>query len=497
VDAALGSKCPPDNRDPLTEFRSTLSEIGFNEAGLKQLLGILDVPLLRPHDMASYLKRCQKDESGRPLAVCLWLLTLNVRRVELESLFGTDLVAELLQRDFLVQASEARLRSRVDLYPCLGVWVFTDQVLASEFHPQHVYQLGTDSYVLARVTPRVAGHSALDLCTGSGIHAILAARDHQQVTAVDLNPRALEFGRFNARLNGLEDRCQFLEGDLYAPVADQTFDLITANPPFVPTPDKGMQLHRGVGETGEELPQRIVEGLPRHLRQGGTLSMVLDYPMLESSSYLERLNLWLSQGEQTTSVAGWGVAVTHFATESCEQYIKNHLDSGDASRFFKEYSRYLRSYERQGIQSIGFANVFIRRLPADHPGFSVLRPMAIPHEDVSANIEDWLRALSQIHDPHWTEVCLSSRPRISPRIRAIWNPQDRQRGAFEFQDALWCPLLYSDRPTLELATRLDGHRTLHELCLAWANESGQDFTLVLQQFRISLACLMENLVCVM
>ncbi|MBT9589130.1 methyltransferase, partial [bacterium] len=236
-------------------FKTHLAELGYTEESLRELLGVADIPLLRVHHLPSYIERCKADNSYRALLACLWLLTLNVPRDQVEDVLGVALVQDLLQHNYLVATSDDRVKALADLYPCLGVLVLTDRVFASEFHPQHVYQLGTDSYVLARVTPRKPGGSALDLCTGSGIHALLAAPHYPQVVGVDLNPRALEFAGYNAYLNGCSEQTQFLQGDLYQPVQGRTFDLITANPPFVPTPDTGLSLHRGVGESGEEVSQ--------------------------------------------------------------------------------------------------------------------------------------------------------------------------------------------------------------------------------------------------
>jgi methylase of polypeptide subunit release factors len=72
----------------------------------------------------------------------------------------------------------------------------------------------------------------LDVGTGSGVLAILAAQHSDQVTAIDVNPRALMFARFNARLNGVS-HLQLLEGSWFEPVAGRTFDLIACNPPYV------------------------------------------------------------------------------------------------------------------------------------------------------------------------------------------------------------------------------------------------------------------------
>ncbi len=71
----------------------------------------------------------------------------------------------------------------------------------------------------------------LDMGTGSGVHAILAATTAHDVVAVDINPTALDAARFNAILNGVQDRIDVFESDLFQHVEGR-FDLIIFDPPF-------------------------------------------------------------------------------------------------------------------------------------------------------------------------------------------------------------------------------------------------------------------------
>jgi release factor glutamine methyltransferase len=130
----------------------------------------------------------------------------------------------------------------------------------------------------------------LDLCTGSG--AVAIALKHElpslKVYATDISPKALAIARKNAeRLlagNGADPPC-FLEGNLFAPVPPIRFDLIAANPPYVPSADIPL-LPREVrlepplaldgGEDGLDLIRRIVEDAPAFLRSGGRLIMEAD-----------------------------------------------------------------------------------------------------------------------------------------------------------------------------------------------------------------------------
>ena len=147
--------------------------------------------------------------------------------------------------------------------------------------PPGVFAPISDSRFLAEVLraqtlpPRA---SVLDLCTGSGILAITAARrGARNVTAVDCSSRAVLTTRVNARLNGVKVKA--LKGDLYEPVGDLRFDTIVSNPPYVPAetdelPTKGLERAWDAGTDGRVLLDRIIEEAPDHLRPGGFLLLV-------------------------------------------------------------------------------------------------------------------------------------------------------------------------------------------------------------------------------
>jgi release factor glutamine methyltransferase len=71
----------------------------------------------------------------------------------------------------------------------------------------------------------------LDMGTGSGVNAILAASTGAYVSAVDINPRAVDVARQNAERSGLADRIEVHRSDLFGEVEGQ-FDVIAYNPPF-------------------------------------------------------------------------------------------------------------------------------------------------------------------------------------------------------------------------------------------------------------------------
>ena len=124
--------------------------------------------------------------------------------------------------------------------------------------------------------------SVLDLCTGSGCLAILAAHHfpNARVDAVDLSGDALKVAARNVGDYGLEDRVTLYKGDLFKPLGDTRYDLIISNPPYVDA--QGMaDLPRECrhepamafdgGDDGLDIVRRIMTEAAAHLTPDGGL----------------------------------------------------------------------------------------------------------------------------------------------------------------------------------------------------------------------------------
>ena len=128
-----------------------------------------------------------------------------------------------------------------------------------------------------------AVESVLDLCTGSGCLAILAARHfpNAEIDAVDISKDALEVAARNVRDYGLEDRLTLYCGDLFKPLGGKRYNLIVSNPPYVDA--EGMaglprecraepKLAFDGGADGLDIVRRILDEAQSHLTpQGGLL----------------------------------------------------------------------------------------------------------------------------------------------------------------------------------------------------------------------------------
>jgi release factor glutamine methyltransferase len=147
--------------------------------------------------------------------------------------------------------------------------------------PPGTYRAQDDTELLIdimRQTDRVAGRHVLDVCTGPGTVALAAARQGAaSVTAVELSRRSAAAARVNARLHGAA--VAVLRGDLFAPVAGSRYDLITANPPYVPSPSSRPARFRAArcwdgGLDGRAVLDRLCDSAGRHLTPDGQVLVV-------------------------------------------------------------------------------------------------------------------------------------------------------------------------------------------------------------------------------
>ncbi|GMU57551.1 MAG: hypothetical protein AMXMBFR33_66970 [Candidatus Xenobia bacterium] len=451
----------------LRSLPARLSAAGYHERELADLFELCDLYVLRDGISARTLARAQQDT---PLAHLgsFWFLGQTRPRALLEGLMGAQALA-VLERLDLVQDSPDGLKARALLFPCLGRYLFTD-LFAPVGDPQfQVYWLGSDSLGLARCAPRKPVGRSLDLCTGSGVHAVLAASHASEAWGVDINPRALHISRINALMNGQGAVCNFAQGSLYEPLPEGRFGLITANPPFVPTPRSDLAFFRPGGETGEAITEAIVRGLPERLEVGGTLALVSQHPVIRGSHLLDRVESWLGGAD------GWGLAYLMMAPLDRDEMIAGHIDTPGqfatrlgveegAAAYRREFETWLDSYEANGIEGVELGLFYVRRLEPGLPGWRTECHLNLPSGSLSSWVEDWLDAqerFSRLPDPGW-------KPTWTPGCQRVMLDARNGEG-FVFRDPA-CRLgdFYLSPENAFLLDRADGRQSARQLAQSFA-----------------------------
>lgn len=140
--------------------------------------------------------------------------------------------------------------------------------------------------LVTRLTPWIEDpesvYNMLDMCTGGGSLAILAAHafPNADVDAVDISPDALEVARRNVNDYGLEDRIDLIKSDLFTALKHRKYDIILSNPPYVDAPSMAVlpqeyrhepQLALGSGKDGLDATREILKHAAEHLHPNGLL----------------------------------------------------------------------------------------------------------------------------------------------------------------------------------------------------------------------------------
>ncbi len=140
-----------------------------------------------------------------------------------------------------------------------------------------VYKPSDDSFLLAEALAGEVktGEKVLDLGTGTGIQALIAASRGAEVTATDINEKALECLRRNAELNNLSIR--IIKSDLFSEITG-SFELIVFNPPYLPgdeeEPEDELTLAWDGGNEGREVVDRFLEDFDNYLEEEGRLLLL-------------------------------------------------------------------------------------------------------------------------------------------------------------------------------------------------------------------------------
>lgn len=438
-------------------LRALFRDADFTAERIQEVLGTGDELVARTADRPVYDRRL----GGDTLSALIRLFVLGTRPVR--TVFTEEQLA-LLHRAELVEDKGEKLAGAVRIVPHDELLIASD--FAGDQSVQHVAGVHRPSHTLARLTVRTNVERALDVGTGNGIQALLAARHSRHVVATDVNQRALRFAAFNGALNGVAN-VELREGSYLEPVAGETFDLVVANPPYVISPES-RYLFRDSGLPGDSVSEQLVRGLPSVLAEGGFATVMISWAQRDRDAPA-RPRSWVEG-------SGCDAYLVHTRTEdplSTAAAWNRDLAAkpGEFGRTIDEWVRYFRS---EKIPAIAYGAIVLRRRSGGSNWFHATK---LPRRGFTQSDVFLRRVFASLDlveqgDLGARTVELANEARIeeTSRLDAGWQTDSvrlRLTSGLLFDADL-------DDYTTALLRQLDGTRTLDEALAAAAGETGAD-----------------------
>jgi SAM-dependent methyltransferase len=280
------------DRKRMATFIAELRTRGYDLANCAQRLGVIP----RCGVNFSWMRSCdtwasvEADPVDTLLEVFIGGYEVPISRITAH--LSSESVDAALEMRLLEKDGEM-LKSRLCLFPCYGKFIATDRAQKNTAINQ-VMWLFNESFLLGGMVKRSPRRRGIDLGTGSGVHALLASDHCESVVGIDVNPRAIEFSRFNAALNGIKN-VEFILSDLFNSLDPRlTFDLLTSNPPYVPdlATEAGDNFWSG-GREGTGILRRVIEAIPFRLDDDGVANIISLYPIPPRTKMKDYFNQWL------------------------------------------------------------------------------------------------------------------------------------------------------------------------------------------------------------
>jgi SAM-dependent methyltransferase len=460
----LKHRTTPSVRRPelVAGLRRAFESAGYTYAAVRDVLSADETLTTPPHQVPLVGRRLGE---GR-LATLIRLFLLGAP-VTLDQ--ATRALAPLSPQDAVTLGIATLGRSR--LHGAMRILPTEDGLFASDLDSLNPADLPADfvmgvtdsSRLLARLTIRTPIELALDLGTGCGYHAVLAAKHAERVIATDINPRALAFTTFNALLNGAPNvECR--QGDQFAAVDGLAFDLIVSNPPFVISPDRAF-VYRDSGVAGDGVSRHIVEQAARFLAPGGLASLLVSWiHPANDDDWSAPLREW---------VAGDGCDAWFLRKGSYDplayavMWNERLAHANQMQRYLDAIDRWTRYFERLGIGAMGYGAVLLRR----RAGTPRHRADELPDTGAGpelatelARLWDAEDALAAMYDASLLEHTLALAPehRLEQVLR--WH-----EGSFRTVEATLIrerglrPQAEVDAPLAALLAHIDGSRSIAEV----------------------------------
>ena len=143
-----------------------------------------------------------------------------------------------------------------------------------------------------KIAKKIRAKKILDLCTGSGAIAVSLAKylENVEITALDISDKAIDIAISNAKNNNVQDKITFVESNLFEGLAEEKYDIIVSNPPYIKRKEiekldkevrKEPKIALDGGEDGLEFYRKIIDKGYEYLRYGGYICLEIGYDQKE------------------------------------------------------------------------------------------------------------------------------------------------------------------------------------------------------------------------
>ncbi|HWG23749.1 class I SAM-dependent methyltransferase [Actinospica sp.] len=470
----------------IERLRTALEKAQYTVDGCLEAMGATAYAALARNESVAASRAVAGDDSPVATLTKLFVLQENVDQGSAEAAVP---LAEAISGGLLAEdGTDGTVRALVDIRPYgesdVDWWLVSDLGSGlvtgrnAPMRPDYVLGVGGASTTLAQLTVRQNVARALDVGTGCGVQALHLARHAQHVTATDLNLRALDFARLTAALSlGTEaERIELRGGSMFEPVADERYDLIVSNPPFVISPEsaagQGRFTYRDAGLPGDELCRRFLERAPAHLAEDGYCHVLANWLHVDGQDWRERLAPWV----RGTGCDAW---VVQRELQDPAEYAELWLrDSGDhnSPRYVERYQAYLDYFAANRIEGVAFGWIILRNTGTDQPSIRLEELTRQIEQPLGAYVPDWFARHAFLADTD-DEQLLGTILQVAPGVvleqtaetgDGGWSPTDtrlRQTGGLRATGEI-------DPVGIAVVGAADGERPVGELLDRIAGQFG-------------------------
>jgi predicted RNA methylase len=398
------------NPSDYQRIREVLAAADYSDKGITQRLGVDTLNRLGERKLPVLLRRT----SGQTALETLIRLFILGESVEVAA--ATKAFAPMALDDWmnmgLVSRSGTLVRAAVQLRCFQGMVIAFDFIRRGPGGLPKDYVMGVSpsSLVLATMTPRRPIRSALDLGTGSGIQSFMAAVHSEHVVATDFNDRALAVSRFNAQLNGLSN-VEFRDGDMFEPVAGETFELIVSNPPFIISPEN-RHLFLNSGLDGDDICRRIVREAPAFLTEGGYCVLNVNWAVVEEEDWRARLAGWFEGNGCDGLVILQGI-------QDLGEYAAGLIEVGtnDQAEYVRHFNEWMDYYGAHRMTGIGQGVIIMRKASGRRNWFAVDGPPNNVAYPSGADVERLVELRTFLHSLKNDNDLLDQCLKLAPNVR--------------------------------------------------------------------------------